>query len=1028
MRYFLVGAAGRRHARLQPIPSLLALLTLIVVAGGVLALNSGRSASAQQAVVVEVVTPTFVLPNTEFPAVIRVDDVENLGTADIRLSYDPSALTFVRAVPDVNGEGSGRCEFDFNSAVPGILDLVLFCREGKTHRPLKLWDATFRSTNLQTETQTVVEVTQTDIAGFGVPSQIIPSTGGSSTVTIVPTPFSAEIAVPDIITPGDEFQASVQLIDDLASSGGQFSIDYDVSRFTFTQAQAGTAFSGCLADALEISPGTVNTVLACASAKTGTPLVLWTFSFEALSQAPSGIGGISIDGLILSDDRSPPYLIPMTVEDAQVRVSRTTDLAITKTDSRDPVVAGTPFTYTITVTNDGPENALGVVVTDQLPAEVTFDSAAQGCAYDGPSHTVTCAVGDVANGASGGVTISVTPQSGAAGTITNTASVTSFEIDPNAANDTATEDTFVIAPPTLTGTAVISTNEGGGGAVTTVDIDVSLSGAINMPVDVRFETSDGTATTADSDYTPVVNGLLTIPAGITNGTLQVEVVGDVRWEHDENFSVVITSAAIQDTAVSLDIVDGTTIVTIQNDDAPPTVSIQETSSIAEGGPGETTATDLEVTLSGLSGLPITVQYNTADGSATVANGDYTPVLPGSLTIPSDSLSNNIRVDAIGDDRYELDESFSIFIFNASTQDDGTLVPIADATSTVTILNDDPLPTLSIAGSASVAEGSAGTTATAEVAVLLSKPLDVDVTVTYGTAGLTAAPSIDYVLEVGSTVISSGNTTGTATFTIIGDDVVEGDETFGVGLINGSSSLGVIPIAPPTSSTVTILDDDSGIIAESNLVPTLDVDGVAVAEIRVERFKFQGGDLSFVPPGGVQSFNATLAFDTDLVEILGVRSATEFAGDTTFDSTSTPGQLTMSGSTATPTTTISLVLAKIIVRLIGSNASSTQFTLTNLQLTEGGTGTVYNQEFQASDTYRRGDVQVNGQVNGTDRLFLTQCILQLRATGTSGDDCNPINAASVLHDGIDGDTMDEADGLYISQFVVELRDVFFDLID
>jgi len=603
-----------------------------------------------------------------------------------------------------------------------------------------------------------------------------------------------------------------------------------------------------------------------------------------------------------------------------------------------------------------------------------------------------------------------------------------LEIDPNAANDTATEETVVIASPTLTGTATVTVDEGGDGAVTTIDIDVSLSTAIDLPVDIRFETSDGTATTADSDYTPVVDGLLTIPAGSTEGTLQVEVLGDARWEHDENLHIVITSAAIQDTAVSLDIIDGTTTVTIQNDDDPPTLSIQETLSIAEGGPGETTATDIEVTLSGLSGLPITVQYDTADGSATVANGDYVEVTGGSLTIPADTLTGTVQVEIIGDDRYELDETFSVVLSNPLAQDNGPQPTITSATSIVTILNDDPLPTVSIVGPASIIEGGAGTTATAEVVVLLSKALDVDVTVTYDTVGITATPDGDYVLELGSTVISSGSTTGMATFTINGDDIIEGDETFGVSLIDGSSSLGAIPISPPTSATITILDDDNGIVAESSLIPALDSDGVAVAELRVERFKFQGGDLSFELPGGIQSFAATLAFDTELVDILDVRAVTEFAGSTTFDSATTPGQLTISGSTTTPATTTPLILAKIVVRLTGSNASSTQFTLNNLQITEGGTGTIYNQEFQQSNTYQRGDVRPDGQVRATDRLFLAQCILQLRATGTGGDECNPINAASIMHGGIDGDTMDAADGLYISQFVVELRDAFFSLIE
>ena len=51
-----------------------------------------------------------------------------------------------------------------------------------------------------------------------------------------------------------------------------------------------------------------------------------------------------------------------------------TDLRIEKTDLTDPVNAGSQLTYQITVTNDGPDDAAGVVVVDPLPTGVTFVS------------------------------------------------------------------------------------------------------------------------------------------------------------------------------------------------------------------------------------------------------------------------------------------------------------------------------------------------------------------------------------------------------------------------------------------------------------------------------------------------------------------------------------------------------------------------------------------------------------------------------------------------------------------------------
>ena len=61
----------------------------------------------------------------------------------------------------------------------------------------------------------------------------------------------------------------------------------------------------------------------------------------------------------------------------------TADLSIVKTDGTDTVVPGTNDTYTITVTNNGPSTITGAIVTDPLPACLTFVSATNGATFDG---------------------------------------------------------------------------------------------------------------------------------------------------------------------------------------------------------------------------------------------------------------------------------------------------------------------------------------------------------------------------------------------------------------------------------------------------------------------------------------------------------------------------------------------------------------------------------------------------------------------------------------------------------------------
>ena len=72
----------------------------------------------------------------------------------------------------------------------------------------------------------------------------------------------------------------------------------------------------------------------------------------------------------------------------------------------DAVTAGRLLTYTLTVFNDGPSDATGVTLTDDLPAGVSYVSDDGGCDTSGLPQIV-CAIGALANGASASVTVVV---------------------------------------------------------------------------------------------------------------------------------------------------------------------------------------------------------------------------------------------------------------------------------------------------------------------------------------------------------------------------------------------------------------------------------------------------------------------------------------------------------------------------------------------------------------------------------------------------------------------------------------------
>src|SRR5262249_16473861 len=112
----------------------------------------------------------------------------------------------------------------------------------------------------------------------------------------------------------------------------------------------------------------------------------------------------------------------------------TANLAVTKTDDPDPIFAGQLLTYTITVTNNGPDSATDVILVDTLPGGVTFQSATapQG-AFDLIGNTVFGNLGTIASGSAVIVKVKVTPLTD--GVDTNTVKVSSDQFDPDTTNN-----------------------------------------------------------------------------------------------------------------------------------------------------------------------------------------------------------------------------------------------------------------------------------------------------------------------------------------------------------------------------------------------------------------------------------------------------------------------------------------------------------------------------------------------------------------------------------------------------------------
>jgi hypothetical protein len=269
-------------------------------------------------------------------------------------------------------------------------------------------------------------------------------------------------------------------------------------------------------------------------------------------------------------------------------------------------------------------------------------------------------------------------------------------------------------------TPTLTQAEGNSG-VTPYVFTVTLSNPSFQAIDINYTTQDGTATAADGDYT-AATGTVNFAPGEISKTITVNATGDTKFEANETFQVALTGPFNGPVAPGSIVGSGT----INNDDAPPTISIGNVSQTE--GNSSTTAYTFTVSLSNASTQTVAVNYTTADGTATVADSDYTAA-SGTLSFAPGETSKTITVLVNGDTKFEADQAFSVGLSNASN---GTL---GTSTGTGTIVNDDTRPTISI-NSVSQTEGNIGTTPYAFTASL-SNATDETVTVNYATANGTA---------------------------------------------------------------------------------------------------------------------------------------------------------------------------------------------------------------------------------------------------------------------------------------------------
>src|SRR5262249_29466227 len=199
-------------------------------------------------------------------------------------------------------------------------------------------------------------------------------------------------------------------------------------------------------------------------------------------------------------------------------------------------------------------------------------------------------------------------------------------------------------------------------------------------------------------------------------------------------------------------------------------------------------------------IPVQVGWSTTGGGA-FSGVDFQSA-SGTVSFALGESSKTITVLVYGDNIDELNETFTVNLNWASS------ATIGDGYGVGTIVDDDPVPVMTISGVTLVEGGLPNTSSTvpANFTVSLSNPSSSTVTVSFVVLAGTATAGSDYQDTYGSIGIPAGQTTGTITVNVIQDIMPEADEAFQVRI---SSPSGATFGGPSyLYATGTILNDDT----------------------------------------------------------------------------------------------------------------------------------------------------------------------------------------------------------------------------
>ncbi|MEA2237067.1 MAG: hypothetical protein QOC81_1791 [Thermoanaerobaculia bacterium] len=560
--------------------------------------------------------------------------------------------------------------------------------------------------------------------------------------------------------------------------------------------------------------GSGGTVSCTAAAMDVEGTVVFTLSAKTSSSAPSG--SITNTATISSStfDPSPSDNSSSVTTGIAGASSASADLAIDSMDRSLAVTAGATVSFQVVIANKGPSTANHPRLTNAVPANTTFLSANVAdpigefqCTTPavGTSGNIVCTAAKFDLRGSGDqpvftFTFRVNNGVGAETTLSDTASVSADENDPNTSNNTATRTTLVtsVAP-----SADVSVATTGGGATFSVVVrnagpndanNVTLTD--NVPAGSTFASwtqNSGPAFTCNTP-SPGASGTITCTISLLPGFDTKTTTAEFVLSLDTGIPVT-NSASVSSSTPDPRPDNNTSSFPVSSK-----LSINDVT-VTEGNSGTTPATFTVKLLPASGTLTATVDYQVIGVGATVGT-DFVPN-SGTLTFRAGETQKTITVAVIGDTLVENTETFKVQLTNPvnATFDDSPLL----GSGVGTILDDDiggpPAPGVRI-GNVAFPEGNKGAFNVTFTATLSEASTTVS-RVRWQTQDGTATAGQDYTASSGELVFQPGDLTKTFTVSVIGDGIFEPDEFFTIVIVSTDNT----SVVPGPAATGIIINDD-----------------------------------------------------------------------------------------------------------------------------------------------------------------------------------------------------------------------------